>query len=513
MLKYFVLIINSLFLFLYNIFAGDDVKITAKFPENVKPASEYTAEVSLKKGAVSGFAKLQLDIPAGFAVKELESKGGAFTFENQSLKYIWTALPADDEIIVKFKLIIDADVVGEKLVAGKFSYITNNVKQQLNIEPIKITVEGASTPAVAAEPVVKPVIDSTIKSATAPVKDSVATLAASVPPAPNATKPLTGNEPSSTEVSCARTISQGTKSGQYKIQIAINKLDIKGFAKLVEILPPNTKASAIKTSGSSFSMVDNKAKFVWVSVPKEKQLLIEYEVTFNPSVDPKVTLDGEFSYLENDLSKKVKIDGDQLINVSFAPVVAVNTSTNDKPNDTKNIEPAASSTSTTNNTDAGKTTNPENTSVSNVANNTNNSTVNIDSTKNVTTPDNTTAAKTEKKSTTGKTTKPTEPSFTSTNNVTPGNVNYSIQIGAYKSTYNPQYYVKKYGITETIRTDMHEGYTKCIIGNFNEYKPARDQREVMKGKGISGAFVTAYNTGKRITVQEALMISNQKWFK
>jgi hypothetical protein len=51
------------------------------------------------------------------------------------------------------------------------------------------------------------------------------------------------------------------------------------------------------------------------------------------------------------------------------------------------------------------------------------------------------------------------------------------------------------------------------VGTFNDYKGARDKREGMKNKGVSGAFVTAYNSGKRITVQEALMITSQKWLR
>ena len=58
-----------------------------------------------------------------------------------------------------------------------------------------------------------------------------------------------------------------------------------------------------------------------------------------------------------------------------------------------------------------------------------------------------------------------------------------------------------------------EGLDKFMVGNFSEYKDARSHREVIKQKGCSTAFVVAYNGAKRITVQEALMITNQKWFK
>jgi hypothetical protein len=60
---------------------------------------------------------------------------------------------------------------------------------------------------------------------------------------------------------------------------------------------------------------------------------------------------------------------------------------------------------------------------------------------------------------------------------------------------------------------MHEGMTKFLVGKFPEYKESRNYREAMRAKGVTDAFVTAYNAGKRITVQEALMITRQKWFK
>jgi hypothetical protein len=96
-----------------------------------------------------------------------------------------------------------------------------------------------------------------------------------------------------------------------------------------------------------------------------------------------------------------------------------------------------------------------------------------------------------------------------------GSVTYHVQIGAFKNTAVTAALLKKmYHIKENIRSEFHESLSKFMIGEHDEYKGARDHREEAKRtNGVSNAFVVAYNEGKRITVQEALMITNQKWFK
>jgi len=96
---------------------------------------------------------------------------------------------------------------------------------------------------------------------------------------------------------------------------------------------------------------------------------------------------------------------------------------------------------------------------------------------------------------------------------TTSTVNYHIQIGAFSNPPPTNYFASKYKISEKINTDAQQGLTKFLIGEFVDYKDSRNYRDNIKGQGVSDAFVAAYNSGKRITVQEALMLTKQNWFK
>ncbi|MDQ3193121.1 MAG: hypothetical protein M3Q58_16175 [Bacteroidota bacterium] len=94
-------------------------------------------------------------------------------------------------------------------------------------------------------------------------------------------------------------------------------------------------------------------------------------------------------------------------------------------------------------------------------------------------------------------------------------IRYKVQIAAGHTLVYPAYFTQKYNINEEIYTEMHEGWNKYTIGGYTEYSAAKANRETTTSdyKLDTGPFVTAYNNGQRITVQEALMISNQKWVK
>jgi cell division septation protein DedD len=259
-------------------------------------------------------------------------------------------------------------------------------------------------------------------------------------------------------VNIQRTVLDGTVQNEKKIELTIKKGITKGFARYSDNLEPGFSAKAVKTDGSSFSIADGKIKFVWVSVPEKEALKVSYILICQSNVE-EILLRGEYSYLEHNQSKK-SLSAEQ--NIRFEKL---------QPPGQKPAEEIKSATV--------KTETPATTEGSEPTEN------------------------------------PVQVRLEKQVNKQQRATTFAIQIGAFTSTkVSVQTLKRKFKLKENLRSEFQEGYSKFMFGYFGAYKAARDQREqTIRANGIKSAFVVAYNNGKRITVQEALMTLNQKWFK
>lgn len=445
MIKYFFIVLNSISLFVFSLFSGDEgITLTHTIPARMVAGQEVAIELKINKGGMSGFAKLQIELPEGVLIKESEEKGANYNYSLGMAKWVWAALPMESEIVVKIVLYVEESAIGPKTISARYSYVENNVKQLVEMEPAEVTIlEPGST------------IDAPIVATTEPT----------VPPIPTAsTETLNTNsavEPPNT-MSIERTISAGTSPNEFLIGLKIKKGNTKGFARFSDDVNENITVNAVKTDGGSFSVADGKLKFVWVNVPEKEELEIAYTITGNTS--EAVMLGGEYSYLEDNQSKKCK-----------ASMETISFQTSQLSSDSKTNEPEP-----------------------------------------VTIPD----PETKVPATVESVEETIAKKLANTNMQTFGEKNtakmvYYVQVGAFKSAkIKAQKLKKKFKINEPINSEMHEGYSKFMVGSHAEYKNARDHRETMQTtNGVKSAFVVAYNQGKRITVQEGLMITNQKWYK
>lgn len=450
MLKSAILLLNTLALLMYQLFFADNVTVTQKVPASANPDSEFTVEVTIKKGSTAGFAKLQQELPEGFTAVEDKSNGASFTFSNQSVKFIWMSLPNDSEFKVTYKVKVAEGISGDQSIGGKFSYVTDNTKQQVDIDAATISINGDGGNAVA-----------TTKSTTTTTPDENTD---NTTTENNTTEnTITENNNTATEnntttasnntntnngdgsFSCIRNVPDNASS-DFVVEITVNKGNLGGFAKLLETLPSGFTATAVESAGGSFSFADQKVRYIWVSLPAQPEFKISYKVKVAKGASGAQTIDGTFSYIENDETRKYTMPT-STVNIGGGGAVASN-------NTTKN------------NTNTNTSSNNDN-------------------------------------------------SFSATNISAPqAGVVYNVQILALQNRKSTAAVARIYGMSATaINPRMEEGFTKYLVGSYTEYKTARDNRESVKSRGVVSPFVVAYNKGRRITVQEALMATSQKWYR
>ncbi len=92
-------------------------------------------------------------------------------------------------------------------------------------------------------------------------------------------------------------------------------------------------------------------------------------------------------------------------------------------------------------------------------------------------------------------------------------IKYRVQIIAAHNTVSKRYVKKAFGYSGSFNIDNHDGWVKYTTDGYPKYEAARDKRNTLTKYDFDGPFVTAYNNGDRITVQEALMISSQSWMQ
>lgn len=474
MIKQLIILAQFLGLFFYQLFFSGDLSVTQKVKSTIKQGEEAVVEITINKGDLPGFAKIQQSFPAGFTAEPIETKGATFSFVDNKLKFIWMSLPEEGSFTISYKIIPGETVEGDFLLGGKFSFISDSERKNIEIptsnfkvikkvekdEPIiaavtpEETVENLTEEVieeVVAEEVIEEVVAETVE-AEKPVK---------VEPSEESSNTLT-----ITSVFCKRIV-ENVGKGKFKVTVEINKKGVEGFCKVTEKIPAGFVASENESKKGVFSFKNNTMKILWMGAPKEEVYNVSYFVQAESNTENGwYDIIGYYSYLENDATSKFVIDGSRFNYVkeelvAEEPVIV-----------TPPVEEVV----------AKKEVVKEVVEEAVVAK------VEPVAKTNVAKEDVTSVPKPE------------------------GNVTYKVQVGAGHKQVPSTYFATVFKLKDKVSTINHEGWIKYLVGSYSEYKGARDKRNVVRNN-VKRAFVTAYNAGTRITVQEALMISNQKWYK
>ncbi len=435
------------------------VSLDIQSPTEVVAGTEFEVKVNIKKGDLESFSRLQQDLPAGLTASSYVTSNSDFTFEEKRVRMIWLKLPQQEEFTVAYRIKVDERLKGSFSIDGKFSYIEENERKSISLVSQPITILPS------------PTID---PSLIVDVKDFEQQVIPYIP-----------SVSSSSEMACIRQIPTfEAGSGEYIVNILVNKASKQKFAKIEEAIPIGYKAINIDPKEAIFTFKGNTAKFLWMNLPSEPYFLVSYKlVPQDQSKQSEPSIRGKFSYLEGE--KTVSIDIRQtkrdlatiapsdisglIAELESAPLAQAEIKREPEPQETKE--------------EAIKTIKTE---------------------------------KKEKKETkvaAKKQARELKKNLPFVLEPEEG-VYFRVQLAAGHKTVDIQRYFEKYNLDKEVRKEAHEGWQKYSIGSFKQYREARDYRvHIWNTTIIDDAFVSAYNSGTRITVQEALMIGNQEWYK
>jgi hypothetical protein len=422
------------------------VVLNMQVPQEVVAGTEFEVEVTIRKGDLESFSRLQNTFPAGLTASSYISSNADFTFDEKRVRLIWLRMPGDDEFSVVYKIKIDERLKGTFDIKGKFSYIEENERKSVSIESQPITILPS------------PNID---PSLVVDINEFEQRVIPYIPPATS--------EP---QMACIRQTPYPDASGnEYTVTILVNKETKQKFAKIEESVPSGYKAVSIDPKEAIFTFREETAKFLWMNLPPEPYFTVSYKlIPVAPGQGATPQLEGKFSYLEGEKTMSVDIKQTDKDLAGLSP---------------EEINELIVSLSMPALAQTGQQ--PE---------------VEITTGGEEKEPRNIKARTNEPKSGIPYMLEPED------------GVYYRVQLAAgHKSIDIPKYF-KKYNLDKEVRKEYHEGWHKYSIGSFEIYKEARDYRiHIWNTTIIDDAFVSAYNNGERITVQEALMIADQRWYK
>jgi hypothetical protein len=135
-------------LLITNIAIAQELTATQSFPSNVYPGKDFTIEVTINKAGLTGFMKFAQELPEGFVATVIESKGGSFTYADNSAKIVWINPPSESIFTISYKVSVPSTATGSVNLTGKISYILNNERKVCDLEKKYFVVgsNGIATP-------------------------------------------------------------------------------------------------------------------------------------------------------------------------------------------------------------------------------------------------------------------------------------------------------------------------------------------------------------------------------
>ncbi|MFO7657075.1 MAG: hypothetical protein R6W78_08410 [Bacteroidales bacterium] len=459
------LLVSYLYILILLLVGGgqpSDVKMSLYVPGEVVAGEEFEVTITLSKGNLESFSRFQMEIPAGLTAVGNVTANADFSFSDKRVRMIWLRLPESQEFTFSYKIKVDERLKGAFTLDGEFSFISDNTRQQASLSPQNITILQS--------PNIDPGLVVDINEFEEKVIQQISPASADA-----------------ANVACIRQKPfLNDQAGEYIVNLLVSKQDRSKFAKIEETIPEGFTAVALETSDAIFTVKNQTVKFLWMNLPAQPDFNVGYRLIPKNGTQHNVPrISGNFSYMVADKTLSVDIaeTGQTVQNLSPSEIQNLVVGIKSRPVAAFNEDILAEEAKADNN--LKEIVQPV-----------------VQKEKPVKKPSEKKPSARMKKSDLAYILEPET------------GVYYRVQVAAGHRKVDIVRYFKKFNLEMEVRKEEHEGWLKYSVGSFQVYKDARDYRvHIWNTTPIDDAFVSAYNSGLRITVQEALMIADQKWYK
>ena len=261
---------------------AQDVKLDISSPAEITAGEPAVIEIKLSKGTLSGFARLQQQFPDAINVKAIESAGADFSFSEGKLNIIWLNLPAQSELVLKYELIADQRVKGDFMLEGRFSYIRESEREEMDVDPINIHINPSGQ--VSEDLIVD-------------IQDYVGDFY------------IVGDPGEKLPVVCYREVPYiNPSSDGWIVNVLVSRGEVTKLARVEETIPVGYMAENIDGKNAIFSFKGGIAKYLWMTLPEDPYFIVSYKLkSESGSIDETPEIDGKFSFMLEDNVKNVSI--------------------------------------------------------------------------------------------------------------------------------------------------------------------------------------------------------------
>lgn len=205
--------------------------VTVEAPAKIRPGETAEVKLTVNKGSMAGFARLQVFLPEGLTADGGSLHNAQFLHEDNFVKFIWIDLPADSVYTVSLYLHVSAEARGTKYLNGFFSYLEEEISRKITFAETAIEID------------------------------------------PNASA-LADNRPQVER----RIVATAPEQGEYRVELDIRPNSRQQAARFVDQLPADFTATAIDARGALFSQESGDVIFRWTELPTDSVFTVSYAV-------------------------------------------------------------------------------------------------------------------------------------------------------------------------------------------------------------------------------------------